>query len=52
MDHHRGELGLIDGIGELETEMRRRYGRRVQLRVIRPPRDVIDDIIMKLMGLK
>ncbi len=31
-------LGLIDGIGDLRTEMRRRYGKNVRFRVIPPER--------------
>ncbi len=32
------ELGLIDGIGHLRPEMRRRYGKEVNLRLIEPER--------------
>jgi NhaA family Na+:H+ antiporter len=32
------EFGLIDGIGDLRSVMRERYGERVKFRLIEPPR--------------
>ncbi|MGH6953080.1 MAG: S49 family peptidase [Alphaproteobacteria bacterium] len=35
------ELGLVDGIGDLATVMRERYGKDVRLRVVRGERDIL-----------
>lgn len=31
-------LGLVDGIGEIRTTMRRKFGEKVRLRLVQPPR--------------
>jgi len=43
------ELGLIDGLGDLRTVMRARYGEKVRLRAVEPPRR---GWLMRRLGLE
>ncbi|MBZ6075953.1 S49 family peptidase [Microvirga puerhi] len=44
---HAVRLGLADGVGDIRTVMRERFGEKVQLRMIEPPRQ---PLLSRLLG--